>query len=66
MPCVALPRGKNDVKLPLRAGWAHDPCGTKIVNTVTGVSYAASNLCIFPLGMRLGQAAMVAPIVQAP
>jgi hypothetical protein len=66
MPCVALPRGKADVKLPFRVGTQHDPCGCKIVNTVNGVSYAASNLCIFHLGMRLGQAAMVAPIVQAP
>jgi hypothetical protein len=65
MPCVAPARGKNDLKLPLRPGWQHDPCGQKIVNTVNGVSFAAQNLCIWHLGLKLGQAAMVAPVVQA-
>jgi hypothetical protein len=66
VPCVATPRGKNDLKLPLRAGWAHDPCGCKIVTTIAGVDVSAQNLCIFHQTMKRGQSAMTAPVVQAP
>jgi hypothetical protein len=66
VPCVALPRGKADLKLPFRVGTQHDPCGNKIVNTIAGVDVSAQNLCIFHMTMRRGQASMTAPVVQAP
>lgn len=65
MPCVAPARGKNDLKLPLRPGWQHDPCGLKIVTSIGGVDVSAQNLCIWHIGLKRGLSAMTAPVVQA-
>jgi hypothetical protein len=66
VPCVAPARGKNDVKLPFKPGTQHDPCAAKIVTSVGGTNVSAQNLCLWHLTMKLGQAAMLAPVVQAP
>ena len=58
MPCAAPARGKNDLKLPLRPGWQHDPCGLPAVTFIGLTDVTAENRCLLHQTMKRGQAAI--------
>ena len=43
----------------------NNPCGRRIISTANGVSFAAHNLCLFHLMMKLGQKDVQPPYVDA-
>lgn len=69
MPCAALARGIRQAAphtgIAFQDKIDNSPCGRGIVSTANGVNFAASNLCLFHLKMRVGQQDVQAPYVFA-
>ena len=78
MPCAATARGTKTTTsippftgsgiaqpLPFNDAINNTPCGRRIISTANGVSFAASNLCLFHLQMLVGLKAVQPPYVDA-
>lgn len=77
MPCTAPARGTkatvaippfstpSSQPVPFQDAIDNTPCGRRIIATANGVAMSSHSLCLFHLMMKLGQAAVQPPYVDA-